>query len=88
MSTSNINKSLISKINQSFTNIFHDFLVGGSVPVFDEIIISMSLMNQVLSFDDVSGEWTLLLMLFDANGKGNNLNLTYNQYNVFRIVAT
>lgn len=30
-------------------------LVGGSVPVFDEIIISMSLMNQVLSFDDVSG---------------------------------
>ena len=45
-------------------------------------------MNQMLSFDDVSGEWTLLLMLFDANGKGNNLNLTYNQYNVFRIVAT
>ncbi|KAJ7381501.1 D-2-hydroxyglutarate dehydrogenase, mitochondrial [Desmophyllum pertusum] len=30
-------------------------LVGGSVPVFDEIILSMSLMNQVLSFDDVSG---------------------------------
>ena len=56
MSTSNINKSLICKINQSSTNIFHDFLVGGSVPVFDEIIISMSLMNQVLSFDDVSGE--------------------------------
>ena len=30
-------------------------LVGGSVPLFDEIIVSMSLMNQVLSFDDVSG---------------------------------
>lgn len=30
-------------------------LVGGSVPVFDEIILSTSLMNQVLSFDDVSG---------------------------------
>lgn len=30
-------------------------LVGGSVPVFDEIIVSTSLMNQVLSFDDVSG---------------------------------
>ena len=56
MSTSNINKLLICKINQSFTNIFHYFLVGGSVPVFDEIIISMSLMNEVLSFDDVSGE--------------------------------
>lgn len=30
-------------------------LVGGSVPVFDEIILSMSLMNQVISFDEVSG---------------------------------
>ena len=48
----------------------------------------MSLMNQVLSFDDVSGEWTLLLMLFVASGKKNNLNLTFNQYDVFRIVAT
>lgn len=26
------------------------------MPVFDEIILSMSLMNQVLSFDDVSGK--------------------------------
>ncbi|MBN3298528.1 D-2-hydroxyglutarate dehydrogenase, mitochondrial [Amia ocellicauda] len=30
-------------------------LVGGSVPVFDEIILSTSLMNQVLSFDSISG---------------------------------
>jgi FAD/FMN-containing dehydrogenase len=30
-------------------------LVGGSVPVFDEIVISMGRMNRVLSFDDVSG---------------------------------
>ncbi|KAL5612975.1 hypothetical protein BROUX41_003947 [Berkeleyomyces rouxiae] len=30
-------------------------LVGGSVPVFDEIVINMSRMNQVVSFDDVSG---------------------------------
>ncbi|XP_039618100.1 D-2-hydroxyglutarate dehydrogenase, mitochondrial [Polypterus senegalus] len=30
-------------------------LVGGSVPVFDEIILSTSLMNKVLSFDTVSG---------------------------------
>lgn len=30
-------------------------LVGGSVPVFDEIIINMSSMNQVRSFDAVSG---------------------------------
>ncbi|XP_061492621.1 D-2-hydroxyglutarate dehydrogenase, mitochondrial isoform X2 [Rhineura floridana] len=30
-------------------------LVGGSVPVFDEIILSTALMNQVISFDNVSG---------------------------------
>lgn len=30
-------------------------LVGGSVPVFDEIVINMSRMNQVHSFDEVSG---------------------------------
>merc|ERR550534_3472580 len=30
-------------------------LVGGSVPVFDEIVISTSLMNQVISLDRVSG---------------------------------
>uniref|UniRef100_A0A8C6HAW6 FAD-binding PCMH-type domain-containing protein n=1 Tax=Mus spicilegus TaxID=10103 RepID=A0A8C6HAW6_MUSSI len=30
-------------------------MVGGSVPVFDEIILSTALMNQVISFHDVSG---------------------------------
>ncbi|KAF7243283.1 D-2-hydroxyglutarate dehydrogenase, mitochondrial [Varanus komodoensis] len=30
-------------------------LVGGSVPVFDEIILSTALMNQVISFDNISG---------------------------------
>ncbi|TDZ24140.1 D-2-hydroxyglutarate--pyruvate transhydrogenase DLD2 [Colletotrichum orbiculare MAFF 240422] len=30
-------------------------LVGGSVPVFDEIVINMSRMNTIRSFDDVSG---------------------------------
>ncbi|XP_035215514.1 D-2-hydroxyglutarate dehydrogenase, mitochondrial-like isoform X2 [Stegodyphus dumicola] len=30
-------------------------LVGGSIPIFDEIVISMSLMNKVLDFDDNSG---------------------------------
>ncbi|RKF56414.1 putative D-lactate dehydrogenase, mitochondrial [Golovinomyces cichoracearum] len=30
-------------------------LVGGSVPVFDEIVINMSRMNAIRSFDDVSG---------------------------------
>ncbi|XP_075425609.1 D-2-hydroxyglutarate dehydrogenase, mitochondrial isoform X2 [Ascaphus truei] len=30
-------------------------MVGGSVPVFDEILISTALMDQVISFDNVSG---------------------------------
>ncbi|WCJ43516.1 D-2-hydroxyglutarate dehydrogenase mitochondrial [Euphorbia peplus] len=30
-------------------------LVGGSVPVFDEVVIGMSLMNKILSFDKISG---------------------------------
>ena len=30
-------------------------LVGGSVPVFDEIVINTSRMNKILSFDEVSG---------------------------------
>lgn len=30
-------------------------LVAGSVPVFDEIVISTELMNNVLQLDDVSG---------------------------------
>jgi FAD/FMN-containing dehydrogenase len=30
-------------------------LVGGSVPVFDEVVISTSLMNNVVSLDEMSG---------------------------------
>lgn len=30
-------------------------LVGGSIPVFDEIVISIARMNEIRSFDDVSG---------------------------------
>jgi (R)-2-hydroxyglutarate---pyruvate transhydrogenase len=30
-------------------------LVGGSIPVFDEIVVSLSRMNQIRSFDDISG---------------------------------
>ena len=31
-------------------------LVGGSVPVFDEIVLSTQLMNQVISLDKISGK--------------------------------
>ena len=34
--------------------------------MFDEIILSMSLMNQVLSFDDVSGDLHVKIILFSA----------------------
>ncbi|XP_013188156.2 D-2-hydroxyglutarate dehydrogenase, mitochondrial [Amyelois transitella] len=30
-------------------------LVGGSVPVFDEIVVNLMLMNKVISIDDISG---------------------------------
>ncbi|KAF8772044.1 D-2-hydroxyglutarate dehydrogenase like protein [Argiope bruennichi] len=30
-------------------------LVGGSIPIFDEIVVSMSLMNNILHFDDSTG---------------------------------
>lgn len=32
-------------------------LVGGSVPVYDEIILSTALMNNILTFDSISGEF-------------------------------
>ncbi|KAG5985038.1 hypothetical protein E4U55_001974 [Claviceps digitariae] len=34
-------------------------LVGGSIPVFDEIVIHMGRMNQIHSFDDMSGSLVL-----------------------------
>jgi FAD binding domain len=45
-------------------------LVGGSVPVFDEIVISMQLMNKVLKFDEVAG---LSVSLFLFKYKSVNL---------------
>lgn len=43
-------------------------LVGGSVPVFDEIIVSTALMNQVISFDNVSGKYIFLVENGIRNG--------------------
>lgn len=34
-------------------------VMGGSVPVFDEIIISTELMNEIISLDETSGEYTM-----------------------------
>lgn len=33
-------------------------LVGGSVPVYDEIILSTALMNKILTFNSISGKST------------------------------
>lgn len=32
-------------------------LVGGSVPVFDEIVLSFNLMNKIISLDEISGKY-------------------------------
>jgi len=37
-------------------------LVGGSVPVFDEVVISTSLMNNIVNLDEVSGMSRPLLL--------------------------
>lgn len=37
-------------------------LVGGSTPIFDELIISMSLMNEIYHFDDNTGKLLLLIL--------------------------
>jgi FAD/FMN-containing dehydrogenase len=34
-------------------------LVGGSVPVFDEVVISMERMNKIISVDEISGYFTI-----------------------------
>ncbi|CAK9324218.1 unnamed protein product [Citrullus colocynthis] len=44
-------------------------LVGGSVPVFDEVIINLGLMNGIISFDKVSG-----ILVCEAGGILENLS--------------
>lgn len=34
-------------------------VVGGAVPVFDEIVISFSLMNKIISLDEISGTFAI-----------------------------
>lgn len=42
-------------------------LVGGSVPVFDEVVLSTQLMNQIYNIDELTGELLLnLMMRFNA----------------------
>lgn len=52
-------------------------LVGGSVPVFDEIILNMKNMNRVRSFDSVSGKRErVALLMKDAEGTVSSLILS------------
>jgi D-lactate dehydrogenase (cytochrome) len=39
-------------------------LVGGSVPVFDDIVLSTRLMNQVISLDKISGKIYFIYFIF------------------------
>lgn len=48
-------------------------LVGGSVPVFDEVIISTQLMNNIISLDEVSGN--MPMMGSQSLQHGNRFNL-------------
>lgn len=47
-------------------------LVGGSVPVFDEIILSTALMNQVLAFDSISGTTWLVCCVGTTSKRVND----------------
>jgi hypothetical protein len=42
-------------------------LVGGSVPVFDEVVISTSLMNSIVSLDELSGKIRFLCCFCDVS---------------------
>ena len=44
----------------------HLILLGGSVPVFDEIVLSTSLMKEVISLDKTAGlcVWTSVIILY------------------------
>lgn len=35
-------------------------LVGGSVPVFDEVVLNFMLMNNIVSLDEISGKTNVL----------------------------
>lgn len=39
-------------------------LVGGSVPVFDEIVLSLQGMNRIRGFDSVSGKSAIIKYVF------------------------
>ncbi|GBP41344.1 D-2-hydroxyglutarate dehydrogenase, mitochondrial [Eumeta japonica] len=52
-------------------------LVGGSVPVFDEIVLSLALMNKIISLDEISGslvcEAGCILENLEQHAKEHNL---------------
>lgn len=50
-------------------------LVGGSVPVFDEIILSTALMNRIISFDKVSGKYCRDISTETSPGRNSALFL-------------
>lgn len=41
-------------------------LVGGSVPVFDEVILSTSAMNSIISFNKLSGKYKYVLLNYNV----------------------
>lgn len=55
-------------------------LVGGGVPVFDEIILSTANMNSVRSFDDVSGmlAWLYLCRVMNRHMEHAGIDMCSN----------
>lgn len=53
-------------------------LAGGSNPIFDEVVISTSLMNKIISFDSLSGGSSLIFYLLVFNvGKCSKFNFVH-----------
>ena len=46
------------------TFLWYIFVAGGSVPVFDEIIISTSLMNKIIDVDETAGKLMIIPQTF------------------------
>ncbi len=45
----------------------HPCPAGGSVPVFDEVVLSTSLMNQVISLDQTAGGHDSRILIFSVS---------------------
>lgn len=55
-----LDNSMPTQFFKAIINLSSPGLVGGSVPVFDEIVLSTSNLNEVINIDEEAGELVLL----------------------------